>query len=221
MCDPVTAVAVGTAVVSAGGAVYQAQQQNEQIEAANEAAENRHRVEVDRAKQEARDRQNQLAHDAMVEGQRLSQERQKLAREAMVEQASLRAASAESGTGGVSKIRSFIASEIGEDLARSDIEQSQRNSQFNISQQARAIATASRTRQENAGFTLQASQRRKIGTGQMVLGALTAAAPGLGSAAGGLLTPSAPAPTGGTSQASGKATASSVSSVTSNIGLKK
>ena len=167
MCEPVS---LSMMAVGAASTLFQFQQQREAAEAANEAAEIQHDIEVKRAKEEAKDRQNQLSQEALEESQRISQQRQQLALQALQEASSARVASAESGTGGVSKIRSFLAADIGADLARSDIEKNVRNAQFNVAQRARGIGTAKNTRTENAFLTRQANTRRKPGIGDLAAG---------------------------------------------------
>lgn len=167
MCEPVS---ITMAVAGIASTLYQQDQQRQAAEAANDAAEIQHDVEVQRAKAEAQDRQNQLSQEALEESQRISQQRQQIALQALQEASSARVASAESGTGGVSKIRSFLSADIGADLARSDIEKNERNAQFNLSQNARGIQTAKTTRTENAFLTRQANTRRKPGLGDLAVG---------------------------------------------------
>lgn len=166
MCGP-AAVMVGVGVASS---LFQFQQQREAAEAANEAAAIQHKVEVDRAKAEAQDRQNQLSQEALEESQRIGQQRQQLALQALQEQSSAKVAAAEGGLGGVSKIRSFLTADIQGDLARSDIEKNVTNAQFNLQQRARGIQTAKQTRVDNAFLTRQANTRRKPGMGDLAVG---------------------------------------------------
>lgn len=166
MCSPMLAIGA----IGAGASLFQ---QDQQAKAANEAAEIQHDLEVQRAKQEAQDQQNQLEQETLVESQKLSQQRQQLAMEALQEQAALNVGAAEGGAGGgASKIRSFIAAELGEDLARSDIEQNQRNAQFNINQRNRAISQRQGARVQNAFLTRQANSRRRVGALDVVGGVL-------------------------------------------------
>ncbi len=179
MCSPM--------LIGAAGVGANLFQQDQEAKAANEAAKIQQDIEVQRAQQEAQDQQNQLAQDTLVESQKLSQQRQQLALEALQEQSALNVGAAEGGAGGgVSKIRSFIAAELGEDLARSDIEQNQRNAQFNINQRNRAISQRQGARVQNAFLTRQANSRRRVGAFDVVGGLLGNSA--IQSGIGGLLT---------------------------------
>jgi len=165
MCSPAALIGVATAGLS----TYQ---QRQEAKAANKAAEIQHDVDVARAKEEAQNRHNQLSQEALQESQRINQQRQSLALQALQEQASLKVASAEGGTGGVSKIRSFLSADIGEDLARSDVDVNSRNAQFNLAQSSAGIDTAKGNRIQNAFLTRQANTRRKPGFMDFALASL-------------------------------------------------
>lgn len=175
MCTPAAAIGVVTAGVGF-------LQQREQAEAATEAANIQYDIEVRRAQQEAQDRQNQLSQDLMEESQRTNQQRQELALQALQAQAGQRVAAAESGTGGVSKVRSFLTSEIQEGVALSDIATQQKNTAFSAAQRSRGIHEAKVSRTENAFLTRQANRRRKPGIVDLGIGVLNA--PGVGEAIG-------------------------------------
>lgn len=164
MCGVVAAVTVVTALASAAVQVQQDQTQRKAAKAQNKAADIQFDIETKRAKDEAMARQSQLSQDALVAGQQMSQERQALAREALREKSGQRIASAESGVSGVSSVRSFLASELSEDLARSDLENKESNTFFNLNQRTKGIAGASIDRQENA-FLSRQSNRKKISGG--------------------------------------------------------
>lgn len=183
MCNPAVAI-IATTVISAAGAVYSAQQQNAAIKAANTAADTQYIEEVGRAERDAQDRENQLTAETLQEASRFQQQREQLALESLREQASARVASAESGLGGVSVARSFLANEIGEDLARSDIERSEDLTQFNIAQRGRGIATAKRDRQTNAQFTHASNSRRRLSSLDIGISAATAGVEGFNRSGG-------------------------------------
>ena len=164
MCDAGLAIGAVVAAISAATSIYQVQQQQKQAKAANKAAELQYQTEVDRANRDAKNRQGSLTHKGFEEASDFAQRREKLKLEALRAQSAARAASAESGVGGVTTVRSFIAETISEDLARSDIERSQEVSQFNINQQARGIGIDRADRIHNAGFT-RASNYRRVPTG--------------------------------------------------------
>lgn len=176
MCTP-TAVIAGVAAV--GGFM----QQRQAAESANEAAEIQYEVESDRAAAEALNRENQLSQEVLEESQRLNQQRQELALEALRERSGQRVASAESGTGGVSKIRSFLSADIQEGVAESDIATQLKNTAFNVSQKSKGIGVALTSRQENAFLTRQSNRRRKPGLVDLGIGVL--GAPGVADAIGG------------------------------------
>jgi hypothetical protein len=175
MCTPTAAIGV----VMAGASFLQ---QREQAEAANEAAEIQYETEMERAKAESMNRENQLSQEVLEESQRLNQQRQELALEALREQAGKRVASAESGTGGVSKIRSFLSTDIQEGVAESDLDTQAKNTAFSVAQRSRGIHTALASRQENAFLTRQANRRRKPGVVDLGIGLL--GAPGVATGIG-------------------------------------
>ncbi len=165
MCSP-------TAIIQGGMGLFSVFQQNQQIDASNEAAKIQQQVEQRRADQEAMDRQNQLTQDAQIEAQKLNQARQATALSELRAQSSATVSSAESGLGGVSSIRSFIANETAGALAEGDLNTQQAATQFNLQQKARGITTARSTRTENAFLTRQANTRRKLGVVDFAVGAL-------------------------------------------------
>lgn len=175
MCTPTAAIGL----LGAGLSFYQ---QGEQAEAATEAANIQYDIETRRAQEESQDRQNQLSQDLLEESQRVNQQRQELALQALRAQAGQRVASAESGTGGVSKVRSFLTSEIQEGQALSDIAAQQQNTAFNAAQRARGIHSAKVARSENAFLTRQANRRNRPGIIDLGIGALNA--DGVGEALG-------------------------------------
>jgi hypothetical protein len=163
MCTPAAAIGI----VSGGLGFLQ---QREAVKNANKAAKIQHNIEVERATEEAKNRHNQLSQEALQESQRINQQRQSLALQALQEHASLTVAAAEGGTGGVSKIRSFLSADIGEDLARSDLAINANNARFNISQNSRGIDSSKGNRIQNAFLTRQASTRRKPGALDLAIG---------------------------------------------------
>lgn len=177
MCDPAS---ITMAVVTTASTVAGFQQQRQQAKAANKAAEIQHKIEVKRARQEAMDRENQLTQDALIESDRLNRERTALALEALREQAGIRVASAEGGIGGVSKVRSFLAADVQEDLARSDIDRSEANAEFNIAQASRGIENTRVAREQNAFLTRQANTQQVPGFGDLALGLVSSNASGIG-----------------------------------------
>jgi hypothetical protein len=147
-------------------------QGQQQAKAANEAAEEQYRIEAERAKREAMDRQNQLSMEALQESTKFQQQRQQLALEAMREQAAARVSSAESGVGGVTAVRSFIANELAEGRAEADIRQSEDFTQFNLQQRSRGILGANKDRVQNAALTFKQNAR----SGPSLLGTVLGAA---------------------------------------------
>ena len=183
MCDPAS---ITMAVVATASTVYGHQQARQQAKAQNKAADIQHKIEVDRARQEAMDRENQLSQDALEESTRINKERQELALEALREQAGIRVASAEGGVGGVSKIRSFLSADVQEDLARSDLDTSERNAQFNLAQAARGIENTRFARQQNAFMTREANSTDVPGGMDLAVGLVSANAGGIGQGIGAL-----------------------------------
>ena len=167
-----------TAVVGAATSIYSMQQQDKAIKEQNKAAGDQYVEETSRAKRDAQDRQNQLTNESLQEASRFQQNREQLALEALREKSAARVASAESGVGGVTKVRSFVAEGIAEDSARADIDKSESLSQFNVNQRARGIATAQRDREVNAGFTFKSNSRRRLGTLDFVSAGVSGAASG-------------------------------------------
>lgn len=184
MCEPVS---ITMGVLAVGGAVMGHMQAQDAADNANEAANIQYDVEVARAKQESMDRQNQLSAEALMESEKIGQQRQTMALEALRAQAAGKVASAEGGLGGVSQIRSFLATDIQSDLARSDVEKSERGAQFNLQQQGRGIMTAKNTRADNAFLTRQSNTRRRPGTSDLLMSSLTAAGPSIGTGVGSIL----------------------------------
>jgi len=173
MCEPAT-ILMGA--LSVGGAIMGHQSDRDDASQANANAQLQYDIEVQRAKEEAQSRQNQLSAEAMQESERIGQQRQTMALEALRAQSAGKVASAEGGLGGVSKIRSFLATDIQSDLARSDVEKSQNLSQFNLQQQGRGISTSKSTRTDNAFLKRQSLQRRKPGTSELLINTGKAAA---------------------------------------------
>ena len=160
MCPATTGIAISTWVIgamTAASAVVSYQQAKKAADAQNDAAEDQYGVETGRAKDEAMDRQNQLQVETSVESSKFQQQREQLALEALREQSSQRAAGAESGLGGVSAIRSFLANELGEDAAQGDAERSNKFTQFNIQQRNRGINTALNDRTQDAATNFNRS----------------------------------------------------------------
>jgi len=176
MCEPAS---ITMAVVAVAGTL----QQRQAAQAGNKAAKQQQQIEVARARQEAMDRENQLSQDALIESTRINKERTELALEALREQASIRVGAAEGGIGGVSKVRSFLTTNIQEDQARSDIDTNERNAQFNLAQASRGIEATRFARRQNAFLTRQSQTQRVPGALDFGLALIPAA----GSAAGGLL----------------------------------
>ena len=164
MC-PVTMTAATAAWITAGvtaaAAAYGVYQTDQQAKQQNKAAAEQQDIENARAQREAMDRQNQLQQQSLEEGTKYQQQKEKLAMDALRNQASARVASAEGGVGGVSSIRSFISGEISEDLARSDIDKSAGFSGFNVNQQSRGITNARDDRFVNAQQTFKQNSRRR------------------------------------------------------------
>jgi len=178
MCEPAS---ITMAVIAIAGTL----QQREQAKAGNKAAKVQQQIEVKRARQESMDRENQLSQDALIESTRLNKERTELALEALREDAAITIGSAESGLGGVSKVRSFLTADVQEDLARSDIDTSAKNAQFNLNQASRGIEATQFARRQNAFLTRQANTQKVPGALEFGLALLPAA----GSAAGSLMKP--------------------------------
>ena len=182
MCEPATIAYGVAAVVAAAGAVYTVHQQDQAAKAQNKAAQQQYDIEAERAKRDAKNRQNNLANQALEEGSDFAQRREKLKLDALRAQGAARAASAESGVGGVTSIRSFLSETISEDLARSDIQRSQDLTQFNLNQHARGITTAQHDRTVNAEFTRRSNTRRRPTGLDYGLAAVSGAASGYSTA---------------------------------------
>lgn len=165
MCPPAVAAAIPWIVgaITAASAVYGVVQQDQMAKRQNKAAQAQFDSESDRADRDAKDRANSLQSQALEEGTKFQQQKQKLALDALRSQAAARAASAESGVGGVTSIRSFIAEDISKDLARSDLDRGAEFSSFGASQQARGIETSRSDRITNAGFSFASNSRRRAG----------------------------------------------------------
>ena len=156
--------AIGLAVqgvMMVASAAMQYQQAETQAKAANEAAEAQWQAETDRAKRESMDRENQLQMEANQESSRFAQQREQLAMEALREHAAAKVAGAESGVGGVTAVRSFLANEIGLSAAEGDINQSEGFTAFNIQQRNRGITGALNDRNENAALTHNQNTRAR------------------------------------------------------------
>lgn len=175
MCGPAAAAAVPYIVgaITAATSVYSVVQADRQAKSANKAAAQQQQIEEERANREAKDRQNTLQNQALEESSKFKQQRERLEIESLREQASSRVASAEGGIGGVSSIRSFIANEIGQDLARSDIAKSEGFTGFNLNQQERGIATSRQERIENSVLTQNANTRRRPTTSEFVVAGIS------------------------------------------------
>ena len=166
MCTPMAAVGIATVALGF-------MQQTQQAKVANEAASDQYKAEADRARQESLDRQNQLSHDTQEESQRLHQQREALALQTLREKAGIRVASAEGGVGGVSKIRSFLTSEIQAGVADSDITTQETNTAFNTNQRLLGIGNAASDRISNAQSTFVTNSRRKPGVMDLGVGLLS------------------------------------------------
>ena len=166
MCTPMAAVGIATVALGF-------MQQTQQAKVANEAASDQYKAEADRARQESMDRQNQLSHDTQEESQRLHQQREALALQTLREKAGIRVASAEGGVGGVSKIRSFLTSEIQSGVADSDITTQETNTAFNTNQRLLGIGNAASDRISNAQSTFVTNSRRKPGVMDLGVGLLS------------------------------------------------
>jgi len=175
MCSPTLIIAGVTTAVS----LYQTNEQRQAAKAGNKAAKQQQQIEVTRARQEAMDRENQLSQDALIESTKLNKERTELALEALREQAAVRIGSAEGGLGGVSKVRSFLTTDIQEDLARSDIDTNARNAQFNLAQAQRGIEATEFARRQNAFLTRQANTQKVPGAFEFISNAGAANQSGL------------------------------------------
>ena len=115
MCDPVSMTVGGLAGAQGILGVYQ---QGQAMEAQAESEAMRHKMEVERAQRDAEMKQTMLNQQALEDSQELQLDRERLALEAMRERGAIKASGAEAGLGGVSQIRSFLASNIAEDNAQ-------------------------------------------------------------------------------------------------------
>lgn len=157
MCDPITITVLLTS------AALQLKQQDDAAKAANEAAKATFESETEQARQEALARENVLNQESQEKAQQLNMERENLAREALRERAAARVGSAESGVGGVSKVRSFLTSEAQIADAESDLSSSERNAEFGLQIGARNITRGRSDRIGAAGNQFDRSTRRRVG----------------------------------------------------------
>lgn len=160
MCDPVT-VAVTMAVVSGGMAVHQTSEQDKAAKAANRANDMQYEEEIARAERDAQNSGNQLTAEVLQESTKYQQQRQQLALASLRESANARTASAESGVGGVTASRSFLAEDLATGQAEADVRTSMGFTDFNVQQRARGIAASKRDRGVNADFTHVAQTRKR------------------------------------------------------------
>ena len=195
MCEATTIIMGITAVIGAATSVYQMQQQEKATERNNKAAEQQMEIEAERARRDAAHNQANLKNKALEEASAFQQKKEKIRLDALREQSATRAKAAESGVGGVTSIRSFVANDIAQDLALSDIEKSEDFSSFNVHQNQRNITNPGNDRLQNAHFTMLGKLRQKPSGFDYLSAGVSGAAGGLemGQSIGGAFS-SKPAP---------------------------
>lgn len=151
MCQP------EAILVMTGGLSMDSYMQGRQADEVADAESDRHQQEVKRANRDANIQQNMLSQQALEESFALQQDRQALALESLRSVADLRTAGAESGLGGVSSIRSFVASNINATTQAGVQNTNEANSALRFGVENTGIRNnrrdrlkASRTRVENA-----------------------------------------------------------------------
>lgn len=158
MCPP--AVVAGLTI--AGGAL-QVYQQEQTFRAQEEAEEMRHKVEMERAERNASMERAVLEQQALEESSAIQQDRQALALEALRERGSKLAIGAESGLGGVSKIRDFLATNINEATQASRINVNENNAILRNQMEQRGIDTNRQDRIVSSRMRVNEAKSRKTG----------------------------------------------------------
>jgi cell division protein FtsL len=179
MCEPISggaAAAYIAAAIAAAGTAYSMHQSDQAAKDRNKAVQEQYDAENARAARDAKDSQNKLVAQAEQLGDQYSDSKRKLAIEKAQAASAARVASAESGVGGVSAIRSFIASEVQADVARSDIEKENRYNQFGLEQTARGIGNTRSDQLQNNKFSFLANARKRASGMDYVVGVGSSAA---------------------------------------------
>ena len=158
MCEPISMGIL--AATSAGLSVYQQQQA---MEANVEAEEARHKVEVERAQRDAEMKRAMLDQQALEANQELQLDRERLALEGLRERGAIKASGAESGLGGVSQIRSFLSSNITEDMARATQNINEQNQLFRNQAEQSGVNINYQDRIQNSAISVQNAKRQKVG----------------------------------------------------------
>lgn len=186
MCSP--AIAAGAGGVLGAVNIYQ-QQQN--AEAMYEAEEQRYRTEVQRAQRDAETQRNLLEQQALSDSMEINRDRQSLALESLRQAASQRAASAESGLGGVSTLRQLVATDIQEGQQASIINTNEQMANTKYYQESLGIDTNYKDRLENSRARLKSTANQaSFGWQDYALGSAQGALSGFSQAGGFSSTPS-------------------------------
>jgi len=158
MCPPVV---VG-ALVTASGAL-QTYQQGQAMKANAEAEATRHQMEVERAQRDAEMKRAMLDQQALEANQELQLDRERLALEGLRERGAIKASGAESGLGGVSQIRSFLASNISEDMAEASQNINESNQLIRNQMEQSGININYQDRIQNSQIRVDNAKRQRVG----------------------------------------------------------
>ena len=160
MCEPVS---ISVAVATMASSALQVYQQGQNLKAQAEAEEARHKVEVERAQRDAEMKRAMLDQQALEANQELQLDRERLALEGLRERGAIKASGAESGLGGVSQIRSFLSSNITEDMARATQNINEQNQLFRNQAEQSGININYQDRIQNSAIAVQNAKRQKVG----------------------------------------------------------
>jgi hypothetical protein len=159
MCPPAVAIGAVTAVSSA----FQVYQQGQAMKANVKAEETRHQMEVERAQRDAEMKRAMLDQQALEANQELQLDRERLALEGLRERGAIKASGAEAGLGGVSQIRSFLASNISEDMAQASQNINEQNQLFRNQAEQSGININYQDRVQNSAISVQNAKRQRVG----------------------------------------------------------
>lgn len=130
----------------------------QQMESAEEFAKAEHEATMQRAKRDRLQSENALNQQALENAQQVAQDRENLELETRRAIASQRVAGAESGIGGVSPLRQFLATNIQAGTQESNIESNLRNVQGRLGTEYQSVTNTASDRIQNSRLRLKSQQ---------------------------------------------------------------
>ena len=169
MCAVAGAVAVGA---------LSAMQQYQGMQAQEEFAQAEHEATMQRAERDRLQNESALNQQALENAQQVAQDRENLELETRRALASQRVVGAESGIGGISPLRQFLATNIQAGTQEANIESNLRNIQSRLGAEYQSVANTAHDRIQNSRLRLQSS--KTSGFNKLLSSGLSGAQSGLG-----------------------------------------